>query len=261
MGLDGDVWEVYDKGYGKRLENTIYLNWQQPPFGYGIFSRLPSQPNGGFCLLNNINMAQRRMFSQEIVESDAFLEMPLSTQCLYFHLGMYADDDGFVNPKKIMRLLGSQTDDLKVLTGKRFVLPFQSGVVVVKHWRMNNFLRKDRYKPTAYLEERNQIYLKENNSYTEDKNQGTPVKDIERLSVGQPMVDAEKSSIDKYSKEEEYLCSQLKDWNERQSSPLPAFKPENIVRKYGVEKVGALLKRYGEQNNGFSRFLSSLTEK
>lgn len=152
------------------------------------------------------------MFSQEIVESDAFLEMPLSTQCLYFHLGMYADDDGFVNPKKIMRLLGSQPDDLKVLVGKRFVLHFQSGVVVVKHWRMNNFLRKDRYRPTAYLEERNQIYLKENSSYTDDGSQGTPVMDVERLSSGQPLVDAGKDSIGKDSIDKRGASSKSKPY-------------------------------------------------
>ena len=154
------------------------------------------------------------MFSQEIVESDAFLEMPLSTQCLYFHLGMYADDDGFVNPKKIMRLLGSQEDDLKVLTGKRFVLPFKSGVVVVKHWRMNNFLRKDRYKPTAYLEERNQLHLKENNSYTDDNEQGVPIKGVGWLSSGQPMVNPDKYSIDKISKEYNTSSKSKFYWNQ-----------------------------------------------
>lgn len=99
-------------------------------------------------------MAEKRMFSQKIIDSDAFLDMPLSTQSLYFHLNMRADDDGFINnPKKIQRMIGASDDDLRVLMAKRFVLSFDSGVIVIKHWRMHNTLQKDRYKPTQYQEE------------------------------------------------------------------------------------------------------------
>lgn len=91
------------------------------------------------------------MFSPDIVDSDAFLDMPTSSQLLYFHLGMRADDDGFVNPKKIMRMVGANGDDLKVLLTKRFLLPFESGVVVIKHWLIHNLIRKDRYKETMYV--------------------------------------------------------------------------------------------------------------
>lgn len=98
-------------------------------------------------------MAQRRMFSPQIVGSDAFLDMPISTQALYFHLGMYADDDGFINPKKIMRMVGTSDDDLKMLMAKRFVLPFESGVVVIKHWLINNLVQADRYHKTVYQDE------------------------------------------------------------------------------------------------------------
>lgn len=107
------------------------------------------------------------MFSPAIVESDAFLDMPSSSQALYFHLGMYADDDGFVNPRKIMRLSNASDDDLKVLVAKRFVLPFHNGVVVIKHWRINNLVRKDWYRPTQYIEELKSLTTKENGSYTE----------------------------------------------------------------------------------------------
>lgn len=107
------------------------------------------------------------MFSPDIVESDAFLDMPVSSQALYFHLGMYADDDGFVNPKKIMRLIGVSEDDLKVLLSKRFLLTFETGVVVVKHWLIHNLIRKDRYKETKYIEEKATLKIKENGSYTE----------------------------------------------------------------------------------------------
>lgn len=99
-------------------------------------------------------MAERRMFARSIVESDAFLDMPLSARCLYFALGMDADDDGFVgNPKSVMRQSSATQDDLKLLIAKRYILSFDSGVVVIKHWRINNYLRNDRYKPTTYVEE------------------------------------------------------------------------------------------------------------
>lgn len=112
-------------------------------------------------------MAEKRMFSKKITESDAFLDMPLSSQCLYFHLNMSADDDGFVNnPKRTMKLIGASDDDLKLLIAKAFVLVFESGVIVIKHWRMNNTLQKDRYKPTDYQEEYALLGLKSNKSYT-----------------------------------------------------------------------------------------------
>jgi len=110
----------------------------------------------------------RRMFSDKIVDSDAFLDMPGSSQLLYFHLSMRADDDGFVgNPKKILRTTGGNPDDLKVLIAKRFILTFDSGVVVIKHWKIHNLIRSDRYNETQYLEEKSQLTTKENGSYTE----------------------------------------------------------------------------------------------
>ena len=106
------------------------------------------------------------MFSKTIVDSDAFLDMPMSTQCLYFHLNMRADDDGFVNnPKRIQRMVGAADDDLKLLIAKSFILTFESGVIVIKHWRMNNYLRNDRYKPTIYTEERKQLRFGANRRY------------------------------------------------------------------------------------------------
>lgn len=104
------------------------------------------------------------MFSRAIIRTDMFLDMPPTAQNLYFHLGMEADDDGFTSPKMVMRLLGSQQDDLKVLITKGFVIPFKSGVIVIKHWRENNYLRSDRHKPTIYQEEfklacKDKVYL------------------------------------------------------------------------------------------------------
>lgn len=112
-------------------------------------------------------MANKRMFTMHIVDSDAFLDMPLSTQALYFHLNMRADDDGFLgNPKRIQRLIGASDDDLKILIAKRFVLAFEDGVIVIKHWRMHNTIQKDRYTPTAYQEELSTLLLKGNKSYS-----------------------------------------------------------------------------------------------
>ena len=112
-------------------------------------------------------MAERRMFAKTIIDSDAFLDMPLSTQALYFHLSMRADDDGFINnPKKIQRMIGAADDDLKVLVTKKFIIPFESGIVVIKHWKIHNYIQKDRYKETVYLEEKKQLEIKENKGYT-----------------------------------------------------------------------------------------------
>lgn len=113
-------------------------------------------------------MAERRMFAKTIVTSDAFLDMPLSARCLYFTLGMFADDDGFVNnPKSIMRQVGACTDDLNILLAKRFILSFESGVIVIKHWKIHNYIAKDRYKETKYIEERATLMLDDKGAYTE----------------------------------------------------------------------------------------------
>lgn len=103
-------------------------------------------------------MAQKRMFDKTIVDSDDFLEMPLSTQALYFHLNMRADDDGFINNwKAIMRIIGAKEDDLKVLISKNYIIPFETGVIVIRHWKINNYLQKDRKKATKYIEEIQQL--------------------------------------------------------------------------------------------------------
>ena len=112
-------------------------------------------------------MAERRMFAKTIIDSDSFLDMPLSAQCLYFHLSMRADDDGFINnPRKVMRMIGASDDDAKILIAKRFLIVFESGVVVIKHWRIHNYIRNDRYKPTVYQEEKALLCQKENGGYS-----------------------------------------------------------------------------------------------
>lgn len=100
-------------------------------------------------------MAERRMFAKTIIDSDMFLDMPLSTQALYFHLAMRADDEGFVNnPKRIIRLINADEDSLRLLIAKQFIIPFESGIVVIRHWRIHNYIQSDRKKATAYAAEK-----------------------------------------------------------------------------------------------------------
>lgn len=126
-------------------------------------------------------MAERRMFAKTIIDSDAFLDMPQSSQLLYFHLSMRADDDGFINnPKKVQRMVGCSEDDIKILVAKNFIIPFESGVVVIKHWRIHNYIQKDRYKPTVYKEERSALSVKDNGAYTMDT---TCIQDVSKTDT------------------------------------------------------------------------------
>ena len=141
-------------------------------------------------------MAERRMFAKTIIDSDAFLDMPLSTQALYFHLSMRADDDGFINnAKKIQRMLGCSDDDMKILLAKNFIIPFETGVCVIKHWKIHNLIQKDRYKPTVYGELKNQLSLKNNNVYTLDTVCIQDVSSLEtQVSIGK--VSQDYNSVD-----------------------------------------------------------------
>ena len=136
-------------------------------------------------------MARRRMFSKAIIDSDAFLDMPVTTQLLYFHLSMRADDDGFINkPKSIMRACGGNDDDMKILIAKKFIIPFESGIVVIKHWKIHNLIAKDRYTETNYKEEKATLMLDEKNAYT------LCIQDVNKTET---QVSIGKDSIDKYS--------------------------------------------------------------
>lgn len=107
------------------------------------------------------------MFSKSIIDSDSFLDMPLSTQALYFHLAMRADDDGFVNnSRKIQRMIAASDDDMKLLLAKQFIIPFDSGVVVIKHWKIHNYIQSDRYHPTMYTDEKAHLVLEKSKEYT-----------------------------------------------------------------------------------------------
>ena len=172
-------------------------------------------------------MAEKRMFTQKIIDSDAFLDMPLSTQALYFHLNMRADDDGFINnPKRIQRTIGASDDDLKLLIAKRFVICFESGVIVIKHWRMHNTLRKDRYNPTQYQEELSLLEVKDNKSYTE-KGSIIPIATDWQPNGNQLET---QYSIDKYSRDKESIDILSGPEEPEQSAPK---KNKPVKHKYG----------------------------
>lgn len=140
-------------------------------------------------------MAQKRMFRLDVLETDAFMEMPLTTQALYFWLGLKADDDGFVgNPNMVTRNVGASSDDLKLLIAKRFLIQFADGVVVVKHWRMHNTLSVNRYKETKYLSDKALLLLQENKAYS--LNSGTPLDDRHQAEIGkrQNQIDEQKTN-------------------------------------------------------------------
>ena len=146
-------------------------------------------------------MAERRMFAKSIVLSDAFLDMPMSARCLYFTLGMLADDEGFIGaPKSIMRQCGASQDDMNILIAKRYVLAFDSGVIVIKHWRLNNYLQKDRCTPTTYVEEKSTLMCDEKKSYTEIKGNSHMYTDcihsIDKYRLVESSLEEKGSSID-----------------------------------------------------------------
>lgn len=141
-------------------------------------------------------MANRRMFNKQITNSDDFLETPISSQNLYFHLSMNADDDGFVNNwKSIMKLTGTKEDDLKVLIAKQFVIPFDTGVIVIKHWRLNNYLRSDRYTSTNHQKELALLTLDENMVYQMATTR-IPLNDTDKISIDKYRLDKNSINID-----------------------------------------------------------------
>lgn len=216
-------------------------------------------------------MAQKRMFTMKIVDSDAFLEMPLSTQCLYFHLNMRADDDGFIgNTKRIMKITGASEDDLRLLIAKRFVLTFEDGVIVIKHWRMHNTLSRDRYAETSYTDEKKMLLLKDNGSYS--LTGGNPIDDtrlIERSGRQTQQrrnkdatkthsdkgldIDIDKEKDNKLIVSKDTICQTdvrrvIEEWNKLQEvgiNPIRDIKPSSKrcqllkgrIREYGIDEV------------------------
>ena len=198
-------------------------------------------------------MAERRMFAKRVIDSDAFTELPPTTQALYFHLCMGADDDGFNNQiRRGMFNAHADRNDFDQLVQKRFVIPFESGVIVIKHWRMHNLIKNDRYKHTAYIDEMATLVLKENGVYTESGTQvepiwnpsGTQVEPQDRLvkdSQGKERDKAQSAAdmIDESSLSDpvrEALLTWLKYKKERRESYKPAGLKALVSR---VEKAEA----------------------
>lgn len=124
-------------------------------------------------------MANKRMFSIDVTETDTFLEMPLTAQALYFHLAMRGDDDGFVsNPRSIMRVTGCSENDLKTLAESRYIITFRSGVIVISDWKVNNYLRGDRYKPTTFQNELSMLTETANKRYVLESGNQVPTVGI-----------------------------------------------------------------------------------
>ena len=180
-------------------------------------------------------MAERRMFAKKITESDAFLDMPSSTQMLYFHLSMNADDDGFVNnPKKIQRMCGASNDDFKLLIAKSFVILFESGVIVIKHWKMHNYIQSDRYRPTDYVEEKSMLGIKKNKAYTLDEDKMV-AKCIQDVSVGKDSIGEDR--LDKVSIVEDSIDEDSIAVNVKKKTST-RFTPPTVedVREYCEER-------------------------
>lgn len=177
-------------------------------------------------------MAQRRMFSDKIVDTDAFLDMGAGSQLLYFHLCMRADDDGFVsNPKKIMRMIGSQDDDYKVLLAKRFVIQFQSGVCVIKHWLIHNLIRQDRYNETQWVKEKEQLIIDEKTKKYSLNTEETIV--IPNGNQMAPQVRLGKDSIGKDSIKNIY--------GEFENVSLTEEEHQKLLDKYGEKNTNILI--------------------
>lgn len=222
-----------------------------------------------------LELAQKRMFTMKIVDSDAFLDMPATTQCLYFHLNMRADDDGFIgNPKRIMKITGASEDDLRLLIAKRFVLTFEDGVIVIKHWRMHNTLSRDRYTETSYIDEKRMLLLKENGSYSlasgnviddtkliERSNRQTQQrrnKDATKTHADKDIgldkdIDIDKEKDNKLIVSLDTICQTdvrrvIEEWNKLQEvgiNPIRDIKPSSKrcqllkgrIREYGIDEV------------------------
>ena len=222
-----------------------------------------------------LELAQKRMFTMKIVDSDAFLDMPATTQCLYFHLNMRADDDGFIgNPKRIMKITGASEDDLRLLIAKRFVLTFEDGVIVIKHWRMHNTLSRDRYTETSYIDEKRVLLLKENGSYslasgnviddtkliersnrqTHNRRNKDATKTHAEKDIGLDKdIDIDKEKDNKLIVSKDTICQTdvrriIEEWNKLQEvgiNPIRDIKPSSKrcqllkgrIREYGIDDV------------------------
>ena len=203
-------------------------------------------------------MAEKRMFTTKIINSDPFKEMPLSAQALYFHLGMNADDEGFLNnAKSVQRSILASEDDLKLLIAKDFIISFPSGVIVIKHWKMHNQIQASRLKPTQYTEERSMLAVKENKAYTLNLN------NVDNLSTSADnrTASVEECSVDKIRLEE---CSVVQSADNMTSShadtqhthlsysPMTWQEYQFLAGKYGKTLVDSKIQRASQYKNTYN---------
>ncbi len=191
------------------------------------------------------------MFSKKVTDTDTFLDMPLSTQALYFHLNMHADDDGFIdNTKTIQRMIGSSDDDRKLLVAKQFIIPFENGLVVIKDWRVHNYIQGDRYHKTQYINEKSQLVVEENNMYTKR------VQDVSNMDtqvrLGKDRLGKDRLGKDRLGKDSKDILS---------GSDEPDHVPYKEIVDYLNEKTGSKYRSSGSKtkslikartNEGFS---------
>lgn len=182
-------------------------------------------------------MAERRMFAKTIIDSDAFLDMPMSARLLYYDLAMRADDDGFINsPKKIMRCTGSMPDDLSILIVRKFIIPFENGIVVIKHWKIHNYIRKDMYHETKYKDEKSWLELDDNNAYTLQPcndvvtNPSTQVR-LGKVSLGKVSIEKDSCSVNGTVKKK-FIPPSVKEVREYCLSVGSQIDPESFVAFY-----------------------------
>lgn len=221
-------------------------------------------------------MAERRMIAKSIIKSDQFLDMPATTQCLYFHLLLEADDDGFINaPKSIMRVIGAKDDDMRVLQAKGYIIPFESGVIVIKHWRLHNSLRKDRYNPNPQLEnERKQLVVADNKEYQLATNwqpngnqlatSGIPLVATGKDRLGKDRLGKDREEEEEEEEKEEERPSSSKilkmygDNIHPVSSPVEAEKLKTLVDTHGETFVAKAIERAVMRNKRSLAYITGI---
>lgn len=207
-------------------------------------------------------MAHRRMVSKQIVDSDAFLDMPTSSQLLYFHLLIRADDEGFVgNPKKVMREIGITGDDFKILVAKRFLIMFESGVVVIKHWLIHNTIRMDRFNQTSYQDEKNLLTVKENKAYTEMATTGLPNGNQMETQVKLSKVNLSKDKEKVAEINSEGIPELIKSFESLNPASKKFYGNINqrkacrfLIDTYTLERVQAVIEKTLPKTNGMQFF-------
>lgn len=190
-------------------------------------------------------MAQRRMFSLKIIDTDIFLDMPLSSQALYFHLSMRADDEGFVSsPKRILKTISCSEDDYKILLAKQFILPFESGVCVIKDWKIHNYIQKDRFSPSIYNEEKSSLIEDKNGSYTKCIQNVNEVDTQVRLELVKSKERLELVDTEKIVDNKIYFISDDKTLN------LTVLQKENLITKYTNIDIDYYIEKIITYNEG-----------